>query len=199
VFAVCYMGLIVLVKFVLAPVGVYQVAQRATLEWAFPINEPFGAALASGVVLLLYLGVYALIYRPLRRRLLGSDPAKRKKILIAGIAFPVVVVAMLLAGSAGALFVALPLLFLAGGAQYIGYVFSSSVALLILVALVGACVLAAAAFASAADRAQMVGDASILVSFFWLGLFFLVLFHVLWVVYVLVLFSLWPLKVVVPK
>jgi hypothetical protein len=45
----------------------------------------------------------------------------------------------------------------------------------------------------------MYGNAAVLVSFFWLGLYFLVLYHVLWVVYVLVLFSLWPLKVVVPK
>jgi len=198
VFAVCYMGLVVLVKFVLAPAGVYQVAQRVTLETVIPINQPFGAALASGVVLLLYLGVYALIYRPFRRRMVPSHPAKRRKVLAAGFAFPAIAAALLLAGSGGA-FIILPLLLLAGGTEYIGYVFSSSVALLIVIALVAACVLAAAAFRSAADRAQMVGDASVLVSFFWLGLFFLVLYHVLWVVYVLVLFSLWPLKVVVPK
>jgi hypothetical protein len=143
--------------------------------------------------------VYALIYRPFRRRVVATHPAKRRKVVLAGIAFPVIVVALLLAGSASA-FIIVPLLLVAApGAEYLGFVFSSSVALLIVVALVTACVLAAAAFRSAADRAQLVGDASILVSFFWLGLFFLVLFHVLWVVYMLVLFSLWPLKVVVPK
>ena len=36
-------------------------------------------------------------------------------------------------------------------------------------------------------------------SFFWVGLYFLALYHVLWVVYVLVLTSIWPLKVVTPK
>jgi hypothetical protein len=36
-------------------------------------------------------------------------------------------------------------------------------------------------------------------SFFWIGLYFLALYHVLWVVYVLVLTSTWPLKVVTPK
>ena len=198
VFAVCYMGLVILVKFVLAPAGVYEVAQRVTLQIYVPFNQPVGAALASGVVLLRYVGVYALIYRPFRRRVVASDPAKRRKVLVAGVAFPAIAVALLMAGTGGA-FLVLPLLFLAGGTEYLGVVFSSSVALLVVVALVGACALAAAAFKSAADRAQLVGDASILVSFFWLGLFFLVLFHVLWVVYMLVVFSLWPLKVVVPK
>jgi hypothetical protein len=37
------------------------------------------------------------------------------------------------------------------------------------------------------------------VTLFWLGLGFLALYHVLWIVYVLVLGSIWPLKTVVPK
>jgi len=197
-FAAGYMTLVVVVKFVLAPAGVYQVAGRVTLEDVVPINRPVGAALAAAVVLLLYLGAYALIYLPFRRRVVAADPAKRRRVLVAGVALPAIAAVLVLAGTGGA-FLVLPLLFLAGGAQYLGFVFSSSIALLILLALLAACALCAVAFQSAADRAQLVGDASILVSFFWLGLFFLVLYHVLWVVYVLVLFSLWPLKVVVPK
>ena len=55
------------------------------------------------------------------------------------------------------------------------------------------------AFAQASDRARIVGDAALFASFFWFGLYFLALYHVLWVVYVLVLTSIWPLKVVTAK
>jgi hypothetical protein len=44
-----------------------------------------------------------------------------------------------------------------------------------------------------------VADVGAIVSLFWLGLGFLALYHVLWVVYVLVLGSIWPLRTVTPK
>src|SRR5436190_1681272 len=59
--------------------------------------------------------------------------------------------------------------------------------------------LAALAFDATSKRADAVGDATMYMSFFWVGLYFLALYHVLWVVYVLVLTSMWPLKVVTPK
>ena len=79
------------------------------------------------------------------------------------------------------------------------FVFSSSLSFLIAVILACATAFAAMTFNSAADRARLVGDASVFVSFFWVGLYFLALYHVLWVVYVLVLTAIWPLKVVTPK
>jgi hypothetical protein len=85
------------------------------------------------------------------------------------------------------------------GGEYVDFALSSSVSVLIAVALAGAGSLAALAFKDARDQAEIVGDAALLVSFFWLGLAFLALYHVLWVVYILVLTAVWPLKVVVPK
>ena len=86
-----------------------------------------------------------------------------------------------------------------GGIDYLDFVFSSGVSLLIACALAGATALAALAFDASSKRAHAVGDATMYVSFFWVGLYFLALYHVLWVVYVLVLTSIWPLKVVTPK
>jgi hypothetical protein len=37
------------------------------------------------------------------------------------------------------------------------------------------------------------------VSVFWVGLAFLALYHALWVIYVLALTTIWPLKVITPK
>ncbi len=67
------------------------------------------------------------------------------------------------------------------------------------VALAGAVVLARLALTSTAERARAVGDATLLASVFWVGVAYLALYHALWVVYVLVLTSLWPLKVVTSK
>jgi hypothetical protein len=78
-------------------------------------------------------------------------------------------------------------------------VFASASAGLIALALAGATALAAMTFRTARERASVMGDVSVLVSVFWVGLAFLALFHALWVVYILILTALWPLKVVVPK
>jgi hypothetical protein len=37
------------------------------------------------------------------------------------------------------------------------------------------------------------------VAFFWVGLAFLAIYHVVWVIYIVALTALWPLRVVVPK
>ncbi len=79
------------------------------------------------------------------------------------------------------------------------FVFSSGVSLLVALALAGASVLVALAFHGAADRALLLRDASVFVSLFWVGLAFIALYHVLWVIFILVLTATWPLRVVVPK
>jgi hypothetical protein len=53
------------------------------------------------------------------------------------------------------------------------------VSLLVALALAGATALAAVAFDGTAKRAHVLGDASVYVSFFWVGLYFLALYHVL--------------------
>jgi hypothetical protein len=110
----------------------------------------------------------------------------------------VLVIAIL---SAAALFATggIPLLLLFGGLEYVDFVFSSAVSGLVALALAGAVALAAVAFRSTAERARLVGDVALLVSVFWVGLAFLALYHALWVVYVLVLTAIWPLKVITPK
>jgi len=197
IYAVGYNALIVLVKFVLAPLGVYQVNQSVTLESFLPFSSFLGAALSAVIVFLLYAGAYLLIARWSRR---GVSVARtgRRRWNRRNVGFSVLVGSLLFGGTGGA-FLLIPLLVAASGTDYLRFVFSSAVALEIVLALVAASVLAALAFRSVAERAQALGNAAVLVGFFWLGLYFLALYHVLWVIYVLVLFSLWPLKVVVPK
>lgn len=189
VFAVGYNALVVLVKLVLGPRGLYETSEAGRLETLFDPSDSVGAIMISGSVFLAYAAVLTVIYRVSRRRL---GTAKRF-----GWARAVVVALVV-----GAILVAsgwLPLLLLWGGLDYTGFVLSSGVSALVGLALAGAVSLAAMTLRSSAEHARLAGDAALLVTVFWLGLAFLALYHVLWVVYVLVLTSIWPLKVITPK
>jgi hypothetical protein len=103
------------------------------------------------------------------------------------------------AAAAAAIVFVLPILFAAPALDYLHFVFTSSVSLLVGLTLAGAVALATLAFRSAAERARVLGDAAVLVNLFWVGLAFLAIYQALWVVYVLVLTSIWPLKTVTSK
>ena len=194
-------ALILLVKLVLSPIGVYDVNEIRPLEAFVNISDPAGAVLGSLVVFLLYLGVYTLIYRRVRKRIedllprVDEESRRRRRGLVLG----VLVGTVLLTAAGGAGVVALPLLVVGGGLEYLGFVFGSGVSLLVAFALMGASSLAAVAFTDAAERARAVSDVGIFVGLFWVGLAFIALYHVLWVVWILVLTTTWPLRVVVPK
>jgi hypothetical protein len=91
------------------------------------------------------------------------------------------------------------LIVLAAPAQYLDLVFASGVGILIVVTLAGAATLIGLSFRAIGRRPELIANGGAIVGLFWLGLGFLALYHVLWVVYVLVLGSIWPLKTVVPK
>jgi hypothetical protein len=82
---------------------------------------------------------------------------------------------------------------------YVAVVAASSVGAAVGVTLAIASALTAVVFQDAGRRERVLGEATLMVSVFWLGLAFLALYHVLWVVYILILATLWPLKVVTPK
>jgi len=83
---------------------------------------------------------------------------------------------------------------------YLNYI--SFFALVIGVALVLALVLAWKTF----DRVELqsargarMGDATLLAGFFWIGLATITLYHVMWVVFLLTLVSIWPFRTYTPK
>ena len=190
---------IIVVKLALAPHGFYDVNQVKTIDSTFAIDNELMATMAAALIFVLYVAAFLVLYRFFRRRIAHLDEVdpverlgKAHNIVLVAIALSVLV-----AASGSALF--LVLLPLAAGFGYLDFVFSSSLSVLVGLALAGATALAALAFDSTSRRASVVGDASLFTSFFWVGLYFLALYHVLWVVYVLVLTSIWPLRVVTPK
>lgn len=197
-YAVAYESLVVAVKFGLGPYGLYEVNRRAPLSvWGGNGVGVLGALLIAAAVFVLYFAVYGSLYIWVRRNVRHRRPEARltPKMRAMGTTFGVVLPVLVLGAGGWMAVVALFSL----PAQYLSLLFSSGVAGLTALALAAATVLAGMVFRSTADQVGALGTANLLVNVFLVGLVFLVLLHVLWVVYVAVLTSLWPLNTVVPK
>ena len=82
--------------------------------------------------------------------------------------------------------------------SYLSYIFTTFGAA-ILLALGMAGVLAWMTFDKVERRAAGLGDATLLASFFWFGLALILLYHVMWAVFLLMLVSIWPFQTYTPK
>jgi hypothetical protein len=188
-FAIAF-GLVGVVKFVLAPRGLYEVnAVRPLQEVLGTVGDPFGALLTAASVFGLYVLGYSVVYRLARRRSIAGGLARRT-VLVGGIVLAALVVT-------GIAFLAFFVLL--APIEYVSFVFGSGAGLLVGAALAGSATLLASVFRTLGGRPELVLEIGAIVTLFWLGLGFLALYHALWLVYVLVLGSIWPLRTVVPK
>jgi hypothetical protein len=192
VYTVGWNVLVVLAKFAFGPEGFYEVNQEVDIDATLPtLDTPEGAVVGGLVIFGLYAGALYAIYRACREEqgTLGGR-------LFMGAVFFIAIAGV---AAIGAVLFVLPILFAAPALDYLHFVFSSSVSLFVGLTLAGALVLATLSFRSAAERARVLGDTAVLVNLFWIGLAFLAMYQALWVVYVLVLTSIWPLKTVTSK
>jgi hypothetical protein len=201
VLAAGYNALIAIVKFGLAPAALYQANRERAFEAS--ISDPnslwFFLGIGSGV-LLLYLLVFGVMYRVFRRRFrrrsLSSDPPEQRARwsrvqIVVGVVACVAFVASFL-WVLPLVFIGLPTL------SYLAYILSTFGAAITL-ALILAAYLAYRTFDEVEKRAVRLGDATLLATFFWLGLALIVLYHVMWVVFLLTLISMWPFRTYSPK
>ena len=202
VLAAGYNALIAAVKLGLAPAALYQANRRQAFEASLsdPNSLWFFLGIGSGI-LLLYVFVFGLMYRVFRRRFrrrsLPAEPPPEQrgrwsgKQLVVGVVACVVFVASFV-WVVPLVFIGLPTL------SYLAYIFSTFGAAIVL-ALVLAAILAYKSFDEVENRAARLGDATLLASFFWLGLALILLYHVMWVVFLLTLVSIWPFQTYTPK
>jgi len=213
-FVFLYNTLVIVVKFVLSPLSVYQVNEFINFT-IIPFDELFlrmTFTITGIIVFLLYFFVFHRIYLRFKQKVeksisqeaIAVEKTKRYKTLVFwGIALLIVLLVCLII-----LFNVLPILVISGlfivftpliSLEYIGIVFSGALSILITIALLVAIYLVTETFRSAAEQAIVLRDITILASFFWIGTAFLFIYHALWIVYMLMLTTLWPLKVVTPK
>jgi hypothetical protein len=179
---------IALAKFTFGPLGFYEFNQERTISLPAAGTESLLIAGTSIVVLALYGSALWLIYALFRRRLPSETRESR------GVA-----VGTLLTGFAFAAVVAAAATIFGGASIYLDFVFASSAAIGIALTLVFATALLSLAFATTAEAAKAAGDAAMLATLFWLSIGFLILFQALWVIYMLGLITIWPLRTVSPK
>ena len=202
VLAAGYNALIAAVKLGLAPAALYQANREQAFDAAFgdPNELWFYLGVGSGI-LLLYLLVFGVMYRVFRRRFrrrsLPSEPPPEQRgrwsnrTIVVGVVVLVAIAASFL-WIMPVVYVGLPTF------SYLFYIFTTFGAAIAL-ALVLAAVLAYKAFDEVEKRAVRLGDATLLASFFWLGLALILLYHVMWIVFFLTLVSIWPFRTYTPK
>ena len=202
VLAAGYNALVAAVKLGLAPAALYRANSEQAFEASVADPNSFWFYLGVGFgVLLLYVLVFVVMYRVFRRRFrrrslsVEDRPDRRRR--ISGKMIVVIVVACVVFAASflwvmPVLFVGLPTL------VYLTYILSTF-GVAIALALVLAAVLAYRAFDEVEKRAARLGDATLLASFFWLGLALILLYHVMWVVLLLTLVSIWPFQTYTPK
>jgi len=202
VLAVGYNALIAVVKFGLAPAALYQANRKEAFEAS--VGDPnslwFFLGIGSGV-LLLYLLVFGVMYTVFRRRFqrrsLPSEPPPEQRgrwsrgQIVVGVVACVAFVASFV-WVLPLVYIGLPTL------SYLVYILSTF-GVAITLALILAAYLASRTFDEVEKRAVRLGDATLLANFFWLGLALIVLYHVMWVVFLLTLVSMWPFRTYTPK
>lgn len=190
-YALAYNALVALVKFWLGPEALYRASEEGRVTTDLGTDDT--AAITAMGVGAAYLLAFWILYRLARARILR--PERRPGTGVRWALAAVILVLLLVSGMLPVLL----LLFLLVGGEYVGFVFTTGTSLVAGVALAAAAALAGLALTSTAERANAVGNATLLTAFFWVGVAYLALYHALWVVYILVLTSIWPLKVVTSK
>jgi hypothetical protein len=190
-----YNSVLVLIKFALSPFALYVTSETRgfvilstssnnTLSFvaflAFPILTAVTAALYGAAFFLLYL-----YFRSGLRRRLGVHVSIERS-------FVVVFLTMFGVGVAGSI---------AGGLgvfSFLEYVFSFfsfvPLALLLAFALLMALMLASIAFREATEQAALTRNVAVLGTFALVGIAFIAAYHILWLVFILTLVALFPLK-----
>jgi hypothetical protein len=202
VLAAGYNALIAAVKLGLAPAALYQANREQAFDAAFgdPNDLWYYLGVGSGV-LLLYLLAFGVMYgvfrRRFRRRSLPSEPPPEQGGRWSN--RTIVIGAVVLVAITGSILWIMPVVYVGFPTfSYLFYIFSTFGAAITL-ALVLAAFLAYKSFDEVEKRAVRLGDATLLASFFWLGLALILLYHVMWVVFLLTLVSIWPFRTYTPK
>jgi hypothetical protein len=186
-----YSALLVLVKFALGPLALYVQSENNGLFVLASSNSNFlyliaFPALAAITALLYGLTFFLLFlyYRSQLRCRLGINVRVEQ-------GFTALLITMFTIGATAAV----TGIGLYGFLEYlVSFLAVPVLAALLALALVGALVLCAVAFHEANERAVLMRNVTVLSSFAWIGLAFIVAYHILWLVFILTLVALFPLK-----
>jgi hypothetical protein len=186
-----YSSLLIAVKFVVAPLALYEYSNASGLAFLGSDTGGFGYLgfpLVTCILAAIYATAFFLLYAYFQSRLrvrLGIPVGFEAR-------FVVLYVTMFVLGVMAT--VSLGFGILATFDYLASLTFSFGLGLLLALALLGALVLCTAAFREANEQAVALRNMTVLTGFAWVGLAFIAAYHVLWLVFVLVIITIWPLK-----
>jgi hypothetical protein len=197
VLALGYNIAIVLIKFLIAPMAIYKVGAGSVLDAGN--GDPNSALfywLTGICIFLLYLLVFSILYKHYRKRVttITLEP-KRHTTLRLSLVLVILIAVLLVFGGGMLLFI--PFLFVAPALKYLGYLTVMTVP--IGAAIVVAILLAQRGFKEVSRQSIAVGNPALLATFFWIGLSLIMLYHLMWVVFMVTLVQLWPFNTYTPK
>jgi hypothetical protein len=186
-----YSSLLIVVKFVISPLALYRYASASGL--AFLGSDAggfgyFGFPLVTFILAAIYATAFFLLYAYFQSKLrarLGIPVGFETR-------FVVLYVIMFVLGVMST--ISLGFGILATFDYLASLTYSFGLGLLLALALLGALVLSTVAFRHANEQAAALRNITVLTGFAWVGLAFIAAYHVLWLVFILVIITIWPLK-----
>lgn len=206
VLAFGYNSVLALIKLTMSPQGMYLSNQKMvfTAQLTNDPNSPGYMLLVAAIILALYVIAFRSVYGYFVRRLSKSHPellAPKVKTPVAGRAKGALITVLVIIGililSGGAI-ILVPLLLLGPTASYLSYVFAI-IGIPLVIALALALFLAYKSFEAVEKQVILTGNAMLLANFLWIGLAMIVLYHVMWVIFMVTLVQLWPFRTYTPK
>jgi len=196
-FAVIYNASVIAAKFILGPVALYRTTFITGL-FSPDYNNLASLFLAGAATLVAYLGVFVILFLVFRSRVRERHPdlvaRRQSNTPMAG--------KVIFCGVVGMLFLifmgpsCLWLLLIAG--PYVAAI-SATAGIALLAALVAAFASGIATFHQVEISVAMRRDVTLLVAFFWMGIALLVMYQGLWMIYMAILVSVWPIKTIAPS
>jgi len=185
-----YSAMLVLVKFGLAPLALYRQSESTGLFTLATADSGLGylvfpvVTLVTAMLYSVAFWILAMYFRSRLRVRLGIPVRMEQR-------FVALMIVLFVLGIVGGMTGIGLLGFLEYGFALLAI---SGIAVLIGLALLAALALCIAAFQEAERHATVVRDVTVFTGFAWIGLAFIAAYHVVWLVFILVVISLWPLK-----
>jgi hypothetical protein len=204
ILGVGFTSVVVILKFIMAPEVLYGNTYRISGGFfPFKPNESAQYFLISLSLFLFYAGIFWLVYRYYRRKSEGARWALSKKLQRHWVGVVVTLCVLVLIAISGGVSTLLAGLVVAGPTiDYVSYLVNSGAAYLML-ALVLFIYFAIRFVATAPHNTRPQGPklsrTTAIAVTFWIGLSLLLMYHVLWIIYMTLMLSIWPFKVISPS
>jgi hypothetical protein len=176
---------IAIAKFAIGPTALYQGNVHEDISTFGGLSSSDFVIAIAGVVVLLYIGAVWLIAVSFRPAPPPDGPSAK----------PLIGIALL--GGLGAVVVSV--FMTTAPTQYLTFAITGLEAGALALVLFVATMAVGVAFRETSVRARALGSTSMYVTVAWIAIAFVLVFHVLWIVFLLAVVAIWPLRSVTPK